>query len=345
MLREAAFHTDPCDMTMSMMREKQYEACERRLLAHPRVALFSEEATDTDAQALYEHSYAWPGKLTRLVTLKELRRDVRALLPVESLYISLPEREILERLILHEGEMVMTDWDDIGAAESLVRRLWCGFRAEGEEWILTLPKELIQPLMKGLNSSEQLGIRERCFRYDATIHGLLYLTGLLHAAQAQEFFLTHVMRVPSPRAVEIARRYMQVTFEYILDENGEMVLLHPGLVNPYQLVKRQEVSTMGAFEMSQTMMAGGMNGILPEEIPLHEKLCFSLRGAMRPDYDLNEAAEDLRMLAKQGVSLEELEDVLSSLLAVMPTPEMLGALRQLYEGTPRWLGLKAALEH
>jgi len=30
---------------------------------------------------------------------------------------------------------------------------------------------------------------------------------------------------------------------------------------------------------------------------------------------------------------------------VLPTPEMLGALKQLYEGTPRWLGLKAALEH
>jgi len=344
-LREAAFHSDPCDMTMSMMREKQYEACERRLLAHPPVALFSAEATDLDAQALYEHSYAYPGRLTCLVTLKELRRDVRALLPVESLYVSFAEREMLERLILHEGEMVMTDWDDIGAAESLVRRLWCGFRTEGSDWILTLPKTLMEPIMAALNRSEMLGIRDRCFRYDATIHGLLYLTGLLHASQALDFFLTHVMRVPSPRADEIGRRYMQATFEYISDEAGDMILLHPGLANPYQLVKRQELGAMGAFEMSQTMMAGGMNGILPEEAPLHEKLCLSLKGAMRPDYDLNEAAEDLRMLAKQGVSLEEMEDVLSSLVAVLPTPEMLGALKQLYEGTPRWLGLKAALEH
>ena len=39
-------------MTMSMMREKQFEACERRLFAHPGVSLFAPEATEADAQAL-----------------------------------------------------------------------------------------------------------------------------------------------------------------------------------------------------------------------------------------------------------------------------------------------------
>ena len=39
MLRESTVHTDLSEMTMSMMREKQYEACERRLFAHPRAAL------------------------------------------------------------------------------------------------------------------------------------------------------------------------------------------------------------------------------------------------------------------------------------------------------------------
>lgn len=345
MLREAAVHSDPCDMTMSMMREKQYEACERRLLAHPGLALFADDADDWDAQSLFERSYFYSGKTLKLVTLQELRTRVMNTLPAEAMFISQAEREILERLILNDGEMLLTDWDDIGAAESLVRRLWCGFRAQGNDWYLSLPACLMETVLNSLNQSEAAGIRERCFRYDATIHGLLYLTGLLHASQAMDFFMGHVMHQDSPAAIEIARRYIQASFEYITDEKGEMILLHPGLANPYQLVRKQSLSAMGSFEMSQTMMAGGMNGILPEEIPLHEKMCLSMRGAMRPDIDLNDAAEDLRMLAKQGVTLEELESVLSSLLAVLPTPEMLGALRQLYEGTPRWLGLKAALEH
>ena len=88
-----------------------------------------------------------------------------------------------------------------------------------------------------------------------------------------------------------------------------------------------------------------MNGILPEEVPLHEAMCAALRGALRPELDVNDIAEDLRMLAKQNASLSEMESVLAESVTVLPTREMRDALRRLYEGTPRWLGLKAALEH
>ena len=68
--------------------------------------------------------------------------------------------------------------------------------------------------------------RERLWRYDATVHGLLYLTGLLHAAQAMEFFLGGVMQRGDPMAREIARRYLQTSFDYITDGAGGMILLH-----------------------------------------------------------------------------------------------------------------------
>ena len=69
------------------------------------------------------------------------------------------------------------------------------------------------------------------------------------------------------------------------------------------------------------------------------------QGALRPELDVNDIAEDLRMLAKQNASLSEMESVLAESVTVLPTREMRDALRRLYEGTPRWLGLKAALEH
>lgn len=40
------------------------------------------------------------------------------------------------------------------------------------------------------------------------------------------------------------------------------------------------------LELSQEMIAGGMNGILPEELPLNEALCGALNGALRPEYEL-----------------------------------------------------------
>lgn len=99
------------------------------------------------------------------------------------------------------------------------------------------------------------------------------------------------------------------------------------------------------LELSQEMIAGGMNGILPEELPLNEALCGALNGALRPEYELGEAAEDLRMLAKQGVGLKEMENVMASMLAVLPTRAMKDALERLYLCTPHWMGLKTALSH
>ena len=49
------------------------------------------------------------------------------------------------------------------------------------------------------------------------------------------------------------------------------------------------------------------------------------------------------MLAKQGVSLQEMNEVLSSLLTVQPTRDMLEGVRQLYQQTPRWGTMSAAM--
>lgn len=338
-------HADPSDMTMSMMREKQYEACERRLFSHPRTALFAPEATELDAQALFENSFDFTPGRERLCTLDELRAAVLVRMPLEAAYVGAGERQLLEKLFLNDGRLLLSDWDDLGAAEALLSRLWCSFCAEGDDWYLLLPEALQAPLLAALGAPEAHAAGERAYRFDATIHGLLYLAGLLHAAQATEFFLNGVMQRQDDLAREIARRYLQASFEYVMDGAGEMILLHPGLADPYQLVRRQKIGAMDAFEMTPEMVAGGMNGLLPEEAPLHEALCAALQGALRPELDANDTAEDLRMLAKQNVSLAEMESVLAASVTVLPTREMLEATRRLYEGVPRWLGLKAALEH
>ena len=341
MLREGLLHADWSDRTMSMMREKQFEACERRLFAHPGVCLFSPEATELDAQMLLEGSYEQD--TGRLITLGELRDRVMVRLPLEVTYIGVSEMQMLERLLMNDGELLLTDWDDIAAAEALVRRLWCGFRAEGEDWKLILPKILHIPLMTAMHSPEANTARELLFRFDATIHGLLYIAGLLHSAQPMGVFLQEVIRRSDELAMQVARRYLQSSFEYVTDANGDLILLHPGLADPYQMFRTQPVDGIFTLELSQELIAGGMNGLLPEEVALHEAMCGALNGALRPEFDLTEAAEDLRMLAKQGVPYEEMEAVMASMLAVFPTDKMKSALRRLHLCTPHWMGLRTAL--
>lgn len=346
MLREVNVHTDWCEMTMSMMREKQFEACERRLFAYPRVSLFAPEATESDAQTLLTGSFDdFHGEgAKKLVTLETLRERVMARLPLEAMFLSVGEMQLLEKLLLNDGELLLGDWDDIGAAEALVRRLWCSFHAQGDDWTLLLPKALHEPLLTAMSSPETAKSRERLLRYDATIHSLLYIAGFLHFAQPMAYFTRDVMQREDALAVQIARRYVQASFEYVTDANGDLILLHPGLADPYRLVQNQPDMTC-VLELTQETVMGGANGILPEEVPLHEEMCGALFGALRPEYEVGEAAEDLRMLAKQGVSLKEMESVMSSMLAVMPTERMKSALERLYLCTPHWLSLNATLAH
>lgn len=342
MLREGMLHVDWGEMTMSMMREKQFEACERRLFAYPSVGLFSQKATELDAMRLLSGSFEKTND-QMLTTLSELRQRVMFRLPLEAQYVSVGEMQLLERLLMNDGEILLGEWDDIGAAEALVRRLWCSFRADGEEWTLMLPKALHESIMLAIHMPEMAAARERVFRFEATIHGLLYIAGLLHSAQPVDVFMREVMRRDDDLAMEVALRYLQSTFEYVTDANGDLILLHPGLADPYRMFQMQPVEGIFTLELSQEVIAGGMNGILPEEIPLHEMLCGALRGALRPEFDLGEAAEDLRMLAKQGVELHEMEEVMASMLSVLPTQPMKDALKMLYQCTPHWMGLKTAL--
>ena len=347
MLREMTLHTDWADMTMSTMREKQFEACERRLFAYPSVSLFSDQATEADAQALLSGSFDDAHSISRffLVSLESLRARVLERLPLEALYISAGEMQLLEKLLMNEGQWLLGDWDDLGAAEALVRRLWCSFHAEWDDWYLLLPSALHGPLSLALGQADAPAARERLFRFDATIHGLLYIAGLLHSSQPMGVLMHDVFKREDEMGLQLARRYLQSSFEYVTDANGDLILLHPGLADPYRLVNSQRADGIFTLQLSQEMIAGGMNGILPEEIPLHERMCGALNGALRPEYDLSEAAEDLRMLVKQGVSLPELEYVMASMLSVMPTQRMKDALKEMYLCTPHWMGLKTAVTH
>lgn len=345
MLRETTMHVDWCEKTMSMLREKQFEACERRLSVHPKISLFSPEATDSDAQKLWECSYYLKEMAQSLLTVEELRSRVLEQMSVEVRFLSRGESMLLERLLISDGLIVLDEWDDIGAAEALVSRLWCSFHTDDEEWSLELPKALHEPLLIAMNEPEYPQARELLFRYEAMIMGLLYIAGFLHSSQPIQLFLQDVIERKDRQAENIARRYLQSAFEYITDSHSELILLHPGLADPYRLIAAVSQEGIFSVELTQEMIAGGMNGLFMEEEPLHQAMCGALEGSLRPEYEVAEATEDLRMLAKQGVSLSVMETVMASMLCVLPTETMKRALEQLHQCTPHWIGLRADLQH
>jgi hypothetical protein len=154
-----------------------------------------------------------------------------------------------------------------------------------------------------------------------------------------------VMERRDETARNIALRYLKATFEYIAGGGQDIVLLHPGLADPKRLIKHIDVGGEITLSLTEDSLAGGMNGILPEEESLHARMRAALEGMTRPEWDADEVAEDLRLLAKQGVELPEMEAVMASMLCVLPTREMKSALKALYDCTPHWIGMTANLKH
>ena len=361
MLRETAIHGDAFDMTMSMLRAKQFEACERRLYACPQVALFSDEATNADAQALLSASFDDIGGLSSrcLLTIGELRAAVLSRLPLEAQFLDVDERYLLELLLKYGGELLLDDPDRIGAAESLVRRLWCSVTPAEGRWHLLLPAPLHEGLSQAMNLFGKSPLWFLLRQFDTAVDTRLYAAGMVYEHQPMELFLSQVVQRDDWLTRDVARRYMMASFDYVTDHRGQLILLHPGLVDPDRMLAMAGQAGTLEAELIREEAAAGMYtatneerliqalfqrsvDMLPEERILHDHMCAALRDALRPDYEVEECAEDLRLLVKQDYPYEEIREAMKAMLAVMPSAEMEKALGELYFNTPRWMGLRAA---
>lgn len=346
MLREANVHTLTwADKTMSVLKERQLEACEDRLSRLPDFGLF-EGCDDLNVEQLWQCSFEAEEHPvpTMLHTAAQLQRQVLIALPAEAALLSVEEHQLLERLIVLDGQTQLMDWEETRGAEGLVRRLWCTLRrTEDDALVLRMPKTLLLPLAVLLASEKHGEIRERLMRFEAAIHGLLYIGGLLHYGEPFRHLREDVLRDTYADDANLAMRYLRTTFDYCYDAHGDMLLLHPGLAEPERMIRQGVLTPNPGFELDENTMVGAMEGLLPEERPLFDMMYGLLCGAVRPEITEEEAVEDLRMLAKQGVSLQEMNEVLSSLLTVQPTAAMYQGVKRLHRQTPRWGTMRAAM--
>lgn len=329
---------DWADKTMSLLRQSQLESCEKRLSGLPSFGLFTFE-DDLHAEELWDISLdaqEHPRHL-HLHTTQDLRAMVLMRLPQEAALLTPDEHHLVERLISLGGEAELIDWPEVGAAETLVRRLWCTLTREDDRLILHLPDQLLTPLVMILSDYHHEEIRTRLMHHDAIIRAMLYLGGLLHYAEPLTHLMEDVLNQSSnPTDQQMAMRYLRATYDCIYDRNGDLLLLHPGLAEPERLLANPPVLDARPVELSEETVRGAMDGLMPEERELTNRLCGLLNGATRPEIGVWEAVEDLRILVKQGVSLQVVQDVLTSLLVIHPTQEMRTAITDMYRSTPRW---------
>lgn len=345
MLRETNVQTlHWADKTMSVLKARQLEACEGRLAALPAYGLF-DNCDVSNVETLWACSFAAQEQPipSALHEPRKLQAQLLTSLPAEAALLSMEEHHLIDRLLALGGTAELMDWEEISAAESLVRRLWCTVSRQEDRIFVHLPPELVVPLQLILSSKAHEEIRDKLFRYDATIRGLLYIGGLLHVAEPLRHLMVDVLEDTYAAQQHLALRYLRASYDYTYDAQGQMLLLHPGLAEPERLLAKLPLMSDQQLQLDETTMLGAMSGLLPEERPLFETMFGLLLGAVRPEISTEEAVEDLRMLAKQGVSLEEMNDVLGTLLTVQPTPAMRSGLQQLYMMTPRWGTMRSGM--
>ena len=261
------------DKTQSMLHQRQMEACETRLLSYPTESIFTlqdERETECWWQCSYDAEES--PKSPVLHTLREMRANVLARLPVEAALLTETEHALIVRLILCGGQARIDGWQELSAAESLLRRLWCTLEVDEQDVLLHLPRELMTPLSLTLREQRHQELRSRLLFFDTDTKAALYLSGMLSAKQALSRLYESVLHDSYANDEALALRYLKAGNDFYYNRAGELFLLHPGLADPEKILRE------GGFPMGyqpdlpseRALMAS--RDLLPEEFETDAQL-------------------------------------------------------------------------
>lgn len=313
----------------------------------PSKAIFHHELCDDEVRALFRFSFYANENDLFDADKRMLCKHILKSLPREVLFLSQREDELIKQMLVQGGKTLLTDWEDICAAETLVSRLWCYLEIVSDDMaMLHLADEVIAPLTEAMLSEPYHWMREQVFHIEATIHSVLYIMGFLHAMTPSQHILTTLKEENRYKAGDevFVTRFLKASFDYMPDILGNTVLVHPGLTDLDAVLdgiahmKRDESLLFG-----NEAVLGAMSGMLPEE----KAACLAMQGALhdaiRPEYDEDDVVEDLKIMAKQGASLSDMKEVMAAALCTLPTKQMNNALIQLHVQVVRWVGMPSAV--
>ncbi len=327
--------------TMSVLRANQLEACEKDLASLPFRCLFDGDCTDADAETFYSLSF-FPREDRRsgaftLHTLEQLRVRVLSSFAAELALLSPEEHDLLVRLVLFGGTLSLQDWEEVIPARGLVRRLWCRTREEDGVRRLYMPHQLCASALLLLAGDSHKKVRDAVETVWESIDDSLYLMGMMQASGPMLHLQALLKETYAENRPDLITRMFLTGCSTMYDDAGRLMLIHPGLADPDGMLRRLPAASAACSEMSFEALRAASDSLSDLENPLYEQMLFTIQDAARPELSPEDAVEDLIILAKQDVPLNDMEEVLSSQLVSMPAPEMLKALRDLSERIPRWV--------
>ena len=324
------------DRTLTNLRAGRLEACEKDLAGLGGSGLFEEQTTDLDAERLFQNSWMkWEEKIPRLHKVEEMRAQVLGQFPQEFALLSPEEHDLVLKMSVIGGEYPLYDVNDLIPARSLVRRLWCRMHPVRSNWIV-LPRALGLFALATAVSEEAKKTKEIVDETIETVENTLYLVGAMAADTVIRDLGFKLQHSSAEGKEHLYQRLVLSAFDTITDMDGRLVLIHPGLADPYGFLERPE---RRRIVQNPQRMAEIYTTLMDVEDPLYDRMLGSIQGLTRPEAAAEDTVEDLMLLAKQGAPLSEMRDVLSRRIICMPTEEMELALAEIRKMTPGWLTL------
>ena len=338
MLREIHLeHLSWSDKTCTGLRDLVMDEAELGLSHMPPVDLFA-SPTEQEAAALYRRSYdaLEDGPAALVPTAAQLYDRVTARLQTEFRAVSTDEYDLLWRIAMAGGSLELDDRADYPAALSLGQRLWCVIEKTERSFRLTLPQTPCRLMELAIGEPGFQNARIGMTVMEQSLEAMLYMNGVLDAEGLLHGTVPALLRT-APYPLPILRRFLLSTFDCYLEGGGRLWLLHDGAASCGELIRQQHSpDAMCAMPDPFLLMTLCRDGMLPSEKTESDLLTACLEGAVRPEYTSLDVSEDVRLLLKQSVPLDEVFRVLASRLQVQPTRRMTDCVRQLRKVTSLW---------
>ena len=326
---------DWSERVQSELIGEQMDACRDRLYACDDRSIFDDLSPRETEELFFRSYYASEGKH---LGLEDMREKVLSNLAGEIRCLSFGEDALVKRMLMADGEIELDDEDQLPFVESLIRRLFCTISFDDEDVaFLRICPQIKNRISDAMLHTDPL-LRELLFRVEAMVHSMIYLYGFVYADSLAD----QIVRELSARKMEVSRlallRFLKASFLYMEGPRGQLFLPHPGLWDPERILDERGWFEAKTWNVSFEMMLGGMNGILLEERAANTCLSDALKNAIRPEENLGETLTDLRIMAKQGASFQDLEEVLRDRICIAPNARMLSALERLRMEAVPWTG-------
>ena len=244
------------------------------------------------------------------------------------------EHDLVERALILDGSVQITDMMEFEAAMALSLRLWAHVGLVSGKPYVELDPVIKQPVAKVFADQAHEIIRRRFDEFHGYMNGILYQVGALDDRKPQQMILYEVFDgLQDSVSKQYARWYLWSSYDCVDYENG-VLLVHSALAEP-NLVRMDKHREERIFSVQRSDTLA--SDILPEEIPLERDLELAIAGALRENVSAHDVARMMRYLCKQGAPLSAMEEIMQSSLMVHMDTFVRNALREMYYCMPKWI--------